>query len=217
MKHYDTAQWLQFLRGELDSKFQTAMQQHLDLPCRKCGATLALLRQVDATAKRDSALELPKAAVQQARSIFALEKPARIELNARTVARLVFDSFREPAMAGVRTTGHIARQMMYSAGDYTIDVRLEPDADPAQVVMVGQILHQSQTATGSVPVVLQGARRELSRAVTTEFGEFQFVYRPVTSLRLLIPVNAGADSIEIAVPRVKPKQKEKTTRRPKHK
>ena len=54
----------------------------------------------------------------------------------------MFDSFREPAMAGVRSGRQLARQTLYEAGDYTIDLRFEPDLDPAQVVMVGQIANR---------------------------------------------------------------------------
>ena len=115
------------------------MQRHLDAPCSKCHATVELLRKIEATAQSDAQLNVPESAVRIARAIFALNKPEEVHLKPGILARLVFDSFREPAMAGVRSGRQLARQTLYEAGDYTIDLRFEPDLDPAQVVRVGQI------------------------------------------------------------------------------
>jgi hypothetical protein len=203
MKHYDQAHWLQFLRAELDLKLQASMQRHLNVPCGKCSATVELLRKIDSTAQADSKINVPESAVRMARAIFALNKPDEVRLKPGVVARLVFDSFREPATAGVRSERHLARQTMYEAGDYTIDLRFEPDLDPAQVVMVGQIANRGapELPPHSVPIVLRGGREELGRAVTNQFGEFQLVYRPKMPLRLLVPVPpGGSDQVEIEVP-----------------
>src|SRR5579864_6754862 len=139
MKHYDQAHWLQFLRAELDPQLRDTMQRHLDAPCSKCCVTLELLRRIDSTAQAESKINVPESAVRMARAIFALNKPDEVQLKPGVLARLVFDSFREPATVGVRSDRHLARQTLYEAGDYSIDLRFEPDLDPAQVVMVGQI------------------------------------------------------------------------------
>jgi hypothetical protein len=203
MKHYDQAQWLQFLRAELDPELHAAMQRHLDTPCGKCSTTLSLLRKIEATAQADAQLDVPESAVRIARAIFALNKPQEVQLKPGILAKLVFDSFREPAAAGVRSGRQLARQTMYEAGDYTIDLRFEPDLDPAQVVMVGQIANRvvPELPPRSVPIVLRGGGKELGRAVTNQFGEFQVVYRPKMPLRLLVSVLRGSsDHVEIRVP-----------------
>jgi hypothetical protein len=203
MKHYDQAHWLQFLRAELDPQLRSAMQRHLDAPCSKCSATVELLRKVASTAQADAQVNVPESAVRMARAIFALNKPEEVHLKSGILARLVFDSFREPATAGVRSGRQLARQTLYEAGDYTIDLRFEPDLDPAQVVMVGQIANRvaPELPPQSVPIVLRGGRQELGRAVTNQFGEFQLVYRPKMPLRLLVSVLRGtSDRVEIRVP-----------------
>jgi hypothetical protein len=203
IKHYEPARWLQFVRGELNPEQSAKMQRHLDSPCRKCSETLDMLRKIEATARADADINVPETAVRMARAIYALEKPAQVKLSARIIARMVFDSFLEPAAAGVRSTRHLARQTLYEAGDYTIDLRLEPDADSTQVVMVGQIANRvdPEIPVGALPILLKGGKKELGRAVTNQFGEFQLVYRPTMPLRLLIPVPPGAAQLEIEVPR----------------
>jgi hypothetical protein len=202
MKHFNTAQWLQFLRKELKAEAQEGMQQHLNSPCRKCATTLEALRQIEITARRDSAMGPPEAAVRRAHSIFALEKTAQIRLGSRLVARLIFDSFREPAMAGIRSSQQLARQTLYEAGDYTIDLRLEPDAASSQVVMVGQIanrLDPTRTASEWV-VVLCAGHHELGKTATNQFGEFQIAYASASRLRLVIHVDDGSQELEVLLP-----------------
>ena len=213
MKHYGTAEWLQFLRAQVNSAIREAMERHLDMPCQECSNTLELLRKVEGTAQADSRMEVPENAVRMARAIFSLHKPEQVKLNPRTLARLVFDSFRQPAAAGVRSGRQLARQTLYEAGDYTIDLRLEPDLDPTQVVMVGQIANRvaPEQPPGSVPIVLRGGEGEVGRAVTNEFGEFQLVYRPKMPLRLLIPVPPRPD-VEIVIPGAQRKGKGRTLR-----
>jgi hypothetical protein len=158
-------------------------------------------------------MQVPENAVRMARAIFALHQPEQVRLSPRILARMVFDSFREPAAVGVRSGRQLARQTLYEAGDYTIDLRLEPDVDPTQVVMVGQIanrLHPEQQAA-EVPIVLRGGQQEVGRAVTNQFGEFQLVYRPRIPLRLLIPVPRRRDHVEIVIPRVKKKDRRRTS------
>lgn len=200
MKHYDTAHWLQFLRSELSDAPRDAMRGHLESPCKKCQFTLELLRKVETTARAESALQVPESSVKIARSIFALHRPAHVEFGTRVRARLVFDSFREPSIAGVRSIRQVARQALYEAGEYAIDLRLEPDSDPAQVVMVGQIARREPTATPMNPsvVALIGHRREIAKTVTNSFGEFQLVYHPSAPLRLRIAL-PGPSYVDIAI------------------
>jgi hypothetical protein len=213
MKHYNAVQWLQFLRAQIDSAARAAMRSHLDSPCRKCSSTLELLRKVESAAQADSRMQVPENAVRMARAIFALHQPERVQVSSRILARMVFDSFRQPAAVGVRSGRQLARQTLYEAGDYTIDLRLEPDVDPTQVVMVGQIanrLHPDEPAV-SVPIVLRGGQQEVGRAVTNQFGEFQLVYRPRMPLRLLIPLARRPDHVEIVIPRANKKGRRRTS------
>jgi len=176
--------------------------------------TLVLFLEANDAALADSRLDVPQSAVRMARAIFVLHKPEQVQLHPRTLARLVFDSFREPAAAGVRSERQLARQTLYEAGDYTIDLRLEADADPAKVVMVGQIANrvQPEQPPRSVPVLLQAGREELGRTTTNEFGEFQLAYQPRTPLRLLIPIPLQGAQLEIAVPGAGRKAKRKAPR-----
>ena len=214
MRHYDQAHWLQFLRAEVEPQLRSTMQHHLDAPCSTCSATVELLRRVESTAQADAQIKVPESAVRMARAIFVLNAPAEVQLKPGIVGRLVFDSFHEPATAGVRSDRHLARQTIYEAGDYTMDLRLEPVMDPAQVLMVGQIANRvaPQLPPHSVPIVLRGGRQELARSITNQCGEFQLVYRPKLPLRLLVLVSPGGSGhIELKVPGTPGKDSSKKT------
>ena len=90
------------------------MQRHLDAPCSKCHATVELLGKIEATAQADAQLNVPESAVRIARAIFALNKPEEVHLKPGILARLAFDSFREPTMAGVRSGRQLAPDFVRS-------------------------------------------------------------------------------------------------------
>lgn len=216
MKHYDTAQWLRFMRAEVDDDLRAVMQRHLDARCLRCSASLELLRKVDNTATRDSAVKVPDSAVRFAKAVFGLDRPEQVRFGSKILAHLTFDSFREPAAAGVRSRRHLARQALFEAGDYTIDLRIEPDLERGRVLMVGQIANRVEPNLPlvSVPIKLRSGRHEIGRCSTNEFGEFQMIYDPKMPLRLLIPVPVRSQHVEIDLPGASPKSKNRRPLRP---
>ena len=115
------------------------------------------------------------------------------------LARLVFDSFREPVMAGVRSQQRIARQALYEAGDYSIDLRMEKDRGTRTVVLVGQIANRvkPEERLAEIPIVLMSGREVVGRAQSNEFGEFQMEYAPRQPLSLFVPMDGSGQEIEV--------------------
>jgi hypothetical protein len=199
VKHFDIAQWTDFVRDIPTTDDRTAMEQHLSSGCSKCRATVAMLRQVIIAAQADAACEVPDYAVRNAKAIFALQRPEKVTLR-KIVAQLVFDSFLQPLPAGVRASQQrMSRQALYQAGDYCIDVRIEHERGSANVVLVGQISSRREPsrAMAGVPVLLMSQERPLARGQSNEFGEFQMRYRPSQHLSLHVPVETSG---EIEVP-----------------
>jgi hypothetical protein len=99
---------------------------------------------------------------------------------------LVFDSFREPLPAGVRSQHRVSRQTLYEAGDYAVDLRQEHERGGARVTMVGQVASRKEPgrALAGVAVVLSSGSSVLAKTVSNEFGEFQMEYPPARDLRL---------------------------------
>src|SRR5262249_44761713 len=83
------------------------------------------------------------------------------------------DSFAVPQVAGVRSTNTLNRQLLYKAGDFSIDLQVAP-AGQSQAEITGQILRQGETAFESVThlhIRFLGEKQNVS-VTTNAMGEF---------------------------------------------
>jgi hypothetical protein len=171
MRHFSSEQWTDFVRETLEHGDAKSMQAHLDSGCDQCAAAMASWTRVSDLAAREGAYEPPAAAVKMAKASMRLHgQPAR-----RPIAKLLFDSFEAPALAGVRSSTSGARQMLYGFDDYRVDLRFEPNFDADHAVLVGQVLNSeaAQKSLGAIEVALTRGGRVLGIAKTNQFGEFQ--------------------------------------------
>src|SRR5437660_11486533 len=203
MNHFDISKWADFVRGLIDESAQVAMERHLASGCRKCRRTTELVRKVAAAARSDSQVQVPDYALRCARAIFLLQQPEKVQILPRIPARLLYDSFREPLTAGIRTQQRRMRQALYQAGDYSLDVRLENERGSPRVALVGQIQNRKQPGKrlGSVPVQLLSGKQVLAQATSNSLGEFQMEYEPSKHLRLYVPVRQAGKQIEVPLSR----------------
>lgn len=175
------------------------MQSHLDSECRQCTAALSAWTRVRDFASRESSYEAPVAAVKMAKAALKLHgghsKPS--------VAKLLFDSFTAPALAGVRSSSRDNRQMLYGFEDYRVDLRFEPNFDTDQALLVGQVLRSNNPHKNVAPVTVALVRggRVLGTAKTNEFGEFQLECDLGGRLELQLTLPDGSD---VKVPMVEP-------------
>ncbi len=199
MKHFPIERWLDFVHELAAPSDRVAMEQHLASGCGSCGRVVEMLQKLVAAARADAAQNVPQLAVHSARAIFALQRPEKVHILPRMVATLVFDSFRQPAFAGVRSQHKITRQAMYEAGEYCVDLRMEQERGADSVILVGQVANRTQPRQGmaNVPIMLMSGKEVLGRALSNSFGEFQMEYRPKKSLRLYVPVRAAGKQIEV--------------------
>jgi len=194
MNHFDIFKCVDFVRGLIEESAQVAMERHLASGCRKCRHTPDLLRKLVTAARNDSQVRVPDYAPRCARAIFLLQQPEKIQILPRIPARLLYDSFREPLPAGLRTQQRLSRQYLYQAGDYSLDLRLENERGTARVALVGQIQNRKQPGKrlGSVPVQLLSGKQVLAQATSNSLGEFQMEYEPSKQLRLYVLVRQAS-------------------------
>ena len=195
--HYEFGEWADFARAVTGSKVRKKMQAHLDSGCGECGKLARFFSDVAQRAVSDTSYHIPEYALRNIRAIYALRQPQEVRLLPRLVARLVYDSFREPLLAGVRSQQSAAHQLMYVAGPYTVDLRLEHEQNAPQVRLIGQIANR-QRALGmsEVPVFLISEDAVIAKTATNQFGEFAVEYSPSSSLRLFAPI-PGENHIEV--------------------
>src|SRR6266852_1625817 len=175
------------------------MKRHLASGCRKCRRITDLLHKVEAATRSDSQIHVPKYAVRCARVFFLLQQPEKVQILPRIPTQLLYDSFREPLPAGLRTQQRMSRQTLYQAGDYSLDLRLENERGTSRVALVGQIQNRKQPGKwlGDVMVLLVSGKQVLALAVSNSLGEFQMQYAPTKRLRLYVPVRQAGKRIEM--------------------
>lgn len=175
MEHYSLEKWADFARQVIGEQERAEMQSHLDSDgCRKCSKVLGLWRRVHVAARRELSYQPPEGAVRSMKGTFAIQGPRKATSGARSIAELLFDSAVSPLAVGVRSAATTSRQLLYGAGNYRIDVRIETQADSEKIAVVGQVLNSADPdeIVGAVPVTLTRGRRVLAEAVTSPFGEF---------------------------------------------
>lgn len=107
-----------------------------------------------------------------------LLRPSAALQRVTRVARLIFDSFRQPLPAGVRTAQSTVRRFVYEYGFLSADVSFEPKTDSQVIELVGQIMDSANPdhRLEGMPVVLRGPKGPIALAMTNEFGEFRLEF-----------------------------------------
>jgi hypothetical protein len=120
---------------------RTASMAHVS-GCSDCSQQLERVEQVLGLMRTDNAADAPRDLLAYALNIFSRREDARApSILRRIVAALTFDSSANLAPAfGVRSGQSVSRQLLYSAGENDIDLRLTP-ADENWIV-AGQVLGQ---------------------------------------------------------------------------
>jgi hypothetical protein len=197
-KHFGNEDWADFANGQVHGERKEAMQRHLTAGCKACSNALALWTRVSETARRESAFQPPDSALRHVRAAFSMlaEKKHR---KAFEVPKLVFDSLWQPAMAGVRSTLSAPRQVLYRAGDFAVEMRIEPEPNSERVNIAGQVSKANPQTQGlvKIPVIVSSPKGKLSDTRTNDFGEFQIAVVPSAGLCISFEVEKER---EVSIP-----------------
>jgi hypothetical protein len=202
MEHFSEQAWADFTRAFGASARAQGIDAHLAAGCLHCKTTRSFWGRVQTMALAESAYTPPPDLVRQLKLQFAAKQKA--EPAEWTVAGLLFDSFSQPLLAGVRSGPATARQVVYEAEGLIVDLRFDRAMPSGKVSAVGQMLDQRvprELLTGS-PVMLWTDDGQL--VATTEangFGEFQLEFVPQDHLRLTARV--GRRSVQIPLANLK--------------
>ena len=196
MAHFDSWHWADFVRGLCDEPTRSVMQDHLSSGCPGCQRTVDTLRKIIVAAKEDVAP--PEYVVRYAQAAFSHRRPdTKLE---RLIARLVYDSAREPLAAGLRTEERVSRRAIFAAGDHQVDLQLDREPTSDVITLIGQVVGRDQTSgLADVPVRLMQRDRLVTRTMCNAFGEFHLEYEPRRHLRLLFSLEEVGKSVEIAL------------------
>jgi hypothetical protein len=202
MSHFDISEWIDFARGVLPADRRVPLERHLADGCRDCADLRALLERANRAAAADREWAVPPECVSAAEAIFAEKLRLQPSFLSRLAARLVYDSFGEWQVAGVRSGRPVTRQLAFEAGEYCLDLSLTGDA--AQTSLLGQLIHKTAASAppDGTPVLLIAGETVVGRTTTNEFGEFSLEYQPHRSLRLCFALEREGCQIEVSLKEV---------------
>ena len=198
-RHFDITEWADYARDLVSSEQGQEMNSHLKTGCSKCEKLQRLMTKLVGVCARESALEVPRYAEASVKALASLGKESRRSAFQRLLATLSYDSANDPQPVGVRGTHQINRQVLFHAGDYSVDLRFEHEKGSASMVLVGQIANQKtpDELLANLPVILVAGNREVTRSISNTFGEFQLEYVPESDLRLLVPLESRGQELEV--------------------
>jgi len=191
MDHFKVEQWADFARKITPPDATAKMQRHLDTGCRDCARSLAAMKKVSELAGREATYEPESGIVRIAKALFAGQSQASAN-RVREILPLVFDSFAQPAMAGVRTAIATSRQLLYRKGGCCIDIRIEHVPGSKEAILVGQVLDSGQQGrdAASILVELMSGDKVIASTATTSYGEFQFLFPAERQLELCFGISS---------------------------
>jgi hypothetical protein len=156
--------------------------------CERCARSLRGFQRLVEVMQSDRSEDAPPSAVAAViRSFGQRPRPEHVPALQRIAAVLRFDSLQRPRALGVRAGRPAPRHLLFSAGEYEIDLRLsERDG---RWTIEGQVLGPFE---GGEIEILGGSA---NRATISPMGEF--LLAPVPAGRYRIVLSAGPIMIEV--------------------
>jgi hypothetical protein len=173
---------------------RTPSMAHLS-SCSMCSKQLERVEQVMGLMKTDTATDAPRDILAYAVNIFRGRENAREpSLLKRIVAALSFDSNSNLAPAfGVRSGQTTSRQLLYSAEENDIDLRITPEQE--NWIVAGQVL--GEDCVGG-RIELEGRSGELAAADLNDLCEF--ILPPVPAGSYTVVLRLG--NVEVEIPQL---------------
>jgi hypothetical protein len=191
MKHFESQDWIDFVRRISSQEQNGKMQAHLDSACPSCLDDFGIWKWMTEFGQREASAEPPEAVLRIVKSAIMSRAPEKERSLMRELAELVFDSYSQPQVSGVRSTASAPRQLLYRAGSLLIDMRLQSTSDTERFALIGQVLvsGEAKHAVRQVPVHLLSGTDQLASTATNQFGEFYLEHRTSKDLQVSLEVS----------------------------
>jgi len=191
MRHLSTDSLLTYIEGRAATAEKPEIEQHLS-NCDECAGLRRELQDLVSHLQQDSACEPPAELVQWGIELFQpVMQPAPEGRIRKIIAALVFDTFEEPAMAGIRRVGAPPRQLLFRAGDVDVDVKIESMEANDRITLVGQVLSNGAKFFDNTPVKLESHGIVRYKTRTNLVGEFSFDEVPKDTYHLSVDLPEG--------------------------
>lgn len=158
--------------------------------------------------------DAPRDVMQRAVALFEPFEPESVWRLPALPATLIFDSFLDSRLAGVRSYGSLHRETIHHAGEFQLSLRLEHEPGTDLMAVIGQILPNEniQQAVAHRPVFVFRKDKLVARTLSGDSGEFQLEFSGKRPLRLVLSLTEPGRRIEVDLDVVSGSQR---TRKPK--
>src|SRR6266852_3579629 len=99
MKHFTTAEWIDFVNQVTSQKQQAAMQKHLGTGCKGCEEAVALWQKIRNTAVLEASYQPPAAHFRIIAGISSVRSPISLASSAAKSKTVATWNFLSPARA----------------------------------------------------------------------------------------------------------------------
>jgi len=191
MRHLTVENIMTYVDGKTVADDKPVVEQHLSA-CSECAELRQELHHLVSQLQQDSACEPPSDALQWGIELFQpVMQPASGGRIRKIIAALVFDTFDQPALAGIRRVGAPPRQLLFRAGDVDVDVKIESMEANDRITLVGQVLSGGAKFFDNTPVKLESHGIVRYKTRTNLVGEFSFDEVPKDTYHLSVDLPEG--------------------------
>jgi hypothetical protein len=190
MQHITAEELIDYTDGIGSETERSAIAAHFT-NCNNCAELKQELQTLIARLQNDASFEPPPELLNWAISLFQpVAKPSESRLRS-FIASLVFDTFDQPQLAGVRRVGTPPRQLLYRAGEVDIDVKIEAMEANDRISLAGQVLSGETKFFDNAPVRLESHGSVRYCTNTNVVGEFSFDEVPKDTYHLSVDLPEG--------------------------
>jgi len=191
MRHITVENLINYTDGQPTDVEKSTLEGHL-ATCTECSELKQEFHALMTRLREDSSFEPPAALMQWGIALFQpVMQPESKGTIRKIIASLVFDTFEQPMLAGVRRVGAPPRQLLFRAGDVDVDVKIESMEANERITLVGQVLSSGAKFFDNTPVKLESHGIVRYRTRTNVVGEFSFDEVPKDTYHLSVDLPEG--------------------------
>jgi hypothetical protein len=192
MKHITAEKMMTYLDHQASDVEKSTVETHVSA-CGDCAGLKQEFQNLLHRLNEDGSFEPPAELVQWGIDLFQpVMRPSGVGGLRKFIAALVFDTYDQPMLAGMRRVGAAPpRQLLFRAGDVDVDVKIESLEANDCITLVGQVLSNPDKFFDNTPVKLESQGVVRYRTRTNVVGEFSFDEVPKDTYHLSVDLPEG--------------------------
>src|SRR6266478_553114 len=193
MRHVTVENLIDYIEGQASDVEKSTLESHV-ATCRECVELKQEFQALITRLQEDASFEPPAELVQWGINLFQpVTQPQGLVSGLRKfIASLVFDTYDQPMVAGVRRVGVPPRQLLFRAGDVDVDIKIESMEANDRITLAGQVLSTTSKFLDNTSVKLESRQGVVRyRTITNPVGEFTFDEVPKDTYHLSVELPEG--------------------------